>query len=68
VCRGCALGKNSKVDFPNRESGSKGILDIIHSDVSGSMSVASVQISSYYVTFIDDFSGKNPDLLYEDQG
>jgi hypothetical protein len=47
VCRGCALGKNAKDDFPSRESRSKGILDRIHSDVSGLMSVASVQGSSF---------------------
>jgi hypothetical protein len=58
ICRGCALGKNAKVVFSSSESRSKGILDLIHSDVSGSMSVASVQGSSYYVTFIDDFSRK----------
>jgi hypothetical protein len=58
VCRGCALGKNAKDSFPSSESRSKGILDLIHSDVSGSMSVASLQGSSYYVTFIDDFSRK----------
>jgi hypothetical protein len=58
VCRGCALGKNSKDSFPSSKSRSKGILDLIHSYVSGSMSVASLQGSSYYVTFIDDFSRK----------
>jgi hypothetical protein len=58
ICRGCALGKNVKDAFPSSESKSKGILDLIHSDVCGPMSVASVQGSSYYVTFIDDFSRK----------
>jgi hypothetical protein len=58
VCRGCALGKNVKVAFPSSESKSKGILDLIHSDVCGPMSVASMQGASYYVTFIDDFSRK----------
>jgi hypothetical protein len=58
VCRGCALGKNAKASFPSKQSRSKGILDIIHSDVSGSMSITSVQGASYYVTFIDYFSGK----------
>jgi hypothetical protein len=58
VCRGCALGKNAKDSFPRSESRSKGILDLIHSYVSGPMSVASVQGSSYYVTFIDEFSRK----------
>jgi hypothetical protein len=36
VCRGCALGKNAKDAFPSSESRSKGILDLIHSYVSGS--------------------------------
>jgi hypothetical protein len=58
MCRGCALGKNAKATFPSNKSKSKGILDLIHSDVCGSMSVASVQGSSYYATFIDDFSRK----------
>jgi hypothetical protein len=58
VRRGCALGKNANIAFPRSESRSKGILDIIHSDVSGSMLVASLQGASYYVMFIDDFSRK----------
>jgi hypothetical protein len=58
VCRGCALGKNVKTAFPSSENKAKGILDPINSDVCGPMSVASMQGSSYYVTFIDDFSKK----------
>jgi hypothetical protein len=58
VCRGCALGKNAKDAFPSNESRSKGILDLIHSNVCGSMSVASMHGASYYVTFIDDFLRK----------
>jgi hypothetical protein len=58
MCKGCALGKNANVIFPSRESRSKGILDLINSNVSGPMSVASVQGALYYVTFIDDFSRK----------
>jgi hypothetical protein len=58
VCRGCALSKNSKATFPSNELRSKGILDLIHLDVSGPMSVASMQGELYYVTFMDDFSRK----------
>jgi hypothetical protein len=58
VCRGCALGKNAKDDFPSNESRSKGILDLIHSYVSGMMSVASVQGVSYYVISLMNFPGK----------
>jgi hypothetical protein len=59
VCKGCALGNNAKDDFPSTESRYEGILDLIHSYVSGMISVASLHGSSYYVTFIDNFSMKN---------
>jgi hypothetical protein len=58
VCRGCTLGKHAKVAFPSNEHRSKGILDLVHSDVCGPMSVASITGSMYYVSFIDDFSRK----------
>jgi hypothetical protein len=58
VCRGCALGKNIKKPFPSSENRSKGILDLICSDVCGPMPVNSLGGSLYYVTFIDDFSRK----------
>ena len=32
ICRGCALGKNTKGSFPKSESRSKGILDLVHSE------------------------------------
>jgi transposase InsO family protein len=56
VCKGCALGKNSKATFPSSESRSKGILDLVHTNVCGPMSIVSVSGSSYFATFIDDFS------------
>jgi transposase InsO family protein len=58
VCRGCTLGKHAKVSFPSNEHRSKVILDLVHSDVCGPMSVASITRSMYYVSFIDDFSRK----------
>jgi transposase InsO family protein len=58
VCRGCALGKNIKKPFSSSENRSKGILDLIHSDVCGPMPVKSLGGSLYYVMFIDDFSRK----------
>jgi hypothetical protein len=39
VCKGCEHGNNANVSFPSIESRSKGIFDLIHSDVSGPMSV-----------------------------
>jgi hypothetical protein len=33
ICKGCAQGKNVKKPFPSSDNKSKGVLDIIHSDV-----------------------------------
>jgi hypothetical protein len=58
VCKGCALGKNVKGSFPSSDNRSKEILDLIHSDVCGPMTVASLNGYLYYVLFIDDHSRK----------
>jgi transposase InsO family protein len=58
VCRGCALDKNVKGSFSSSDSRSKGILDLIHTDVCGPMTVAYLSGYLYYVLFIDDHSRK----------
>jgi hypothetical protein len=58
MCKGCALGKYSKIAFPGNDSKSRGILDLIHSDVCGPMSSVSLTGYEYYVTFIEDDSRK----------
>jgi hypothetical protein len=58
VCRGCALGKYTKAPYPSSETSTTGILDLIHSDVSGRMSSPSLSGFQYYVLFIDDYSRK----------
>jgi hypothetical protein len=37
VCKRCALGKYTKPTFPNSDNRSRGILDLIHSDLCGPM-------------------------------
>jgi hypothetical protein len=59
IYRGCVLGKNTKKSFPNNNKRSKGILDLIHSDICGPMSTPSLSGCLYYVIFIDDFSRKS---------
>jgi hypothetical protein len=59
VCKGCALGKYTKTAFPSSDNRVAGILDLIHTDVCGPMSSASLTGFLYYVTFIDDFSRKS---------
>ena len=58
VCKGCTQGKNLKKPFSSSDSKAKGILDIIDSDVCGSMATTSLSGYNYYVSFIDDFSRK----------
>ena len=58
VYRGCALGKYTKTAFPCNDSKLAGVLDLIHSDLCGPMSVVSLRGFEYYVTFIDDHSRK----------
>ena len=56
TCRGCAMGKFAKSPFPSSDNRATGILDLIHSDVSGWMSHVSLSGYEYYVLFIDDHS------------
>ena len=58
ICKGCALGKNTKKSFPKSNSRSKGTLDIIHSDICVPMTSPSLSGCLYYVLFMDDYSRK----------
>jgi hypothetical protein len=58
VCRGCALGKFTKVVFPSSDIRSARILDLVHIDVCEPMSRVSLSGYEYYLTFIDDHSRK----------
>jgi hypothetical protein len=57
-CKHCIYEKQSRVRFPSRATKAKGILELVHSDVFGLVSVPSLGGSLYYVSFIDDFSRK----------
>jgi hypothetical protein len=56
VYKGYPLGKYFKGIFSGSGNRSKGILDIIHSNVCGKMMVPSLGNFVYYVLFIDDYS------------
>jgi hypothetical protein len=58
VCKGCAMGKYTKTTFSSSDNRIGGILDLLHSNVCGPMSSPSLSGYEYYVTFIDDHSGK----------
>jgi hypothetical protein len=54
VCRGCALGKNTKIAYPHINRKTNGILYLIHSDLCGPMTTPSMNGCIYYIIFIDD--------------
>ena len=56
VCKGCALGKHSNATFPHNKTRSKGVLDLVHSEICGAMSLESISLSLCFATFINEFS------------
>jgi hypothetical protein len=58
VWRGCALGKFTKASFPSSDSRSARVPDLVHTDVCGHISRASLSGCEYYLTFIDHHSKK----------
>jgi hypothetical protein len=55
-CEHCLYGKKNRVRFPSGATRAEGILQLVHSDVFGPVSVPSLGKSMYYVSFIDDLS------------
>jgi transposase InsO family protein len=55
-CEHCVYGKKNRVRFPSGATRAEGILQLVHNDVFGPVSVPSLGKSVYYVSFIDDFS------------
>jgi hypothetical protein len=54
----CIYGKQIRVRFPSRVTREDGILELVHSDVFGLVTVPSLGQSLYYVSFIAYFSKK----------
>ena len=57
-CEHFIYGKKNRVRFLFGLTRENGILELVHSDVFGPVSVPSLGGSMYYVSFIDDFSRK----------
>jgi hypothetical protein len=55
-CEHCVYGKQNQVRFHLGAMREEGILQLVHSDVFGLVSVPSLGKFVYYVSFIDDFS------------
>jgi hypothetical protein len=56
--QGLCNGQVCPETISTKRAQSKGVLDLIHSDVCGPMSVESVSGFKYFVLFIDDYSRK----------
>ena len=57
-CEHFIYGKQSQVRFPSGATRENGILELVHSDAFGPITVTSLGGSMYYVSFIDHFSKK----------
>jgi hypothetical protein len=55
-CEQCIYGKQNRVRFSSGATRAKGILELIQSDVFGTVPIPSLDKYVYYVSFIDDFS------------
>jgi hypothetical protein len=65
VCKECAFNKHTNTTFLRKEHRSREILDLIHSNICGPMSLASLTNNIYYVSFTDNHQ-KDLELLDED--
>ena len=56
-CEACILGKQHRLAFNYRNSRrARSPLELVHTDLVGPMQVTSIGGSTYFMTFIDDFS------------
>ena len=58
VCATCQFEKQARHSFLHNKNVSTSLLDVIHSYVWRPTKTSSLARSSYYVTFIDDYSRK----------
>ena len=56
LCEHCVYGNQNRVSFLSSVKRANKILELVHSDVFGPVSVPSLGNFVYYVSFIDDFS------------
>jgi hypothetical protein len=64
-CEHCLYGKQNRVRFPSGATRAEGILQLVHSNVFGLVSVPSLGKSVYYVSFIDEFVKTGFELTFK---
>ena len=55
-CESCLDGKMTKIPFRSKRKRVEEVLELMHSDVCGSMNVKARGGYEYYISFIDDYS------------
>lgn len=55
TCESCLIGKMTKAPFKKKGIRAKDLLELIHSDVCGPMSISARDGYRYFITFIDDY-------------
>ena len=57
TCESCELGKQHRKSFPqNMSKRATHKMELVHSDICGPMSIASLSNNVYFALFIDDFN------------
>src|SRR5664279_2923534 len=56
ICESCLMGKMTKTPFAKSCERAAVLLELVHSDVCGSMSTTARGGYEYFITFTDDFS------------
>ncbi|KAL0295139.1 UNVERIFIED_CONTAM: Retrovirus-related Pol polyprotein from transposon TNT 1-94 [Sesamum radiatum] len=56
TCESCLKGKMTKKPFVGQSAIAKGLLDLVHTDVCGPLSIPAREGFSYFITFTDDHS------------
>ena len=56
TCEPCPMGKMTKIPYPGTMERANDLLEIIHTDVCGPMSIAACSGYHYFLTFTDDLS------------
>ena len=56
TCESCLKGKMTKRPFAGQMERAQGLLDLVHTDICGPLSVTTQGGHSYFITFTDDFS------------
>ena len=58
LCETCALGRQRKEPMTGKREKVNELLEVVHSDVCGPMQVSTITEERFFVTFIDEKSGR----------